>query len=133
MLALCHTRDQAEQIKKRLGTWLEPRGLAFNDAKTRITGASQGCDFLGFNIRRYANGKLLIKPSSAAVRRIRERLAAEVSSLQGDNAVAVIARLNPIIRGWAAYYRGAVSGEVFNALDAYVWKLTYRWALRQCR
>ena len=23
-----------------------------------------------------------------------------------------------------------VSGEVFNALDAYVWKLTYRWALR---
>lgn len=47
MLALCHTRDQAEQIKKRLGTWLEPRGLAFNDAKTRITGASQGCDFPG--------------------------------------------------------------------------------------
>jgi RNA-directed DNA polymerase len=130
MLALCHTRDEAEQIKKRLATWLEPRGLAFNEAKTRITGASQGCDFLGFSIRRYANGKLLIKPSSAAVRRIRERLAAEVRSLRGDNAVAVIARLNPIIRGWAAYYRGAVSGEVFNALDAYMWKLTYRWALR---
>ena len=98
MLALCHTNDQAEQIKKRLATWLEPRGLAFNEAKTRIYGASQGCDFLGFSIRRYANGKLLIKPSSAAVRRIRKRLAAEVRSLQGDNAVAVIARLNPIIR-----------------------------------
>jgi len=130
MLALCHTRDQAEQIKQRLATWLEPRGLAFNEAKTRIIDASRGCDFLGFGIRRYANGKLLIKPSSAAVQRIRKRLAAEVRSLQGDNAVAVIGRLNPIIRGWAAYYRGAVSGAVFNALDAYVWKLTYRWALR---
>ena len=31
--------------------------------------------------------KLLIKPSKAAVRRIRKRLAAEVRSLQGDNAV----------------------------------------------
>jgi RNA-directed DNA polymerase len=130
LLALCHTREQAEQVKKRLATWLEPRGLAFNEAKTHITGASQGCDFLGFGIRRYPNGKLLIKPSTAAIRRVRKRLAAEVRSLRGNNAVAVIARLNPIIRGWAAYYRGAVSGAVFNALDAYVWKLTYRWALR---
>lgn len=130
MLALCHTREQAEQVKQRMAAWLEPRGLAFNEAKTRITCANQGCDFLGFGIRRYPNGKLLIKPSTTAIKRVRERLAAEVRSLRGDNAVAVIARLNPIIRGWAAYYRGAVSGEVFNALDAYVWKLTYRWALR---
>jgi RNA-directed DNA polymerase len=130
MLALCHTREQAEQVKTQLAAWLHPRGLAFNETKTRIVGASQGCDFLGYSIRRYSNGKLLIKPSAAAIRRVRERLAAEVRSLRGDNAVAVIARLNPIIRGWAAYYRGAVSGEVFNALDAYLWKLTYRWALR---
>lgn len=130
LLALCHTREQAEQVKARLVEWLRPRGLAFNEAKTHIIGASRGCDFLGFNIRRYPNGKLLIKPSAAAIRRVRERLAVEVRSLRGDNAVAVIARLNPIIRGWAAYYRHVVSGEVFNALDAYVWKLTYRWALR---
>jgi RNA-directed DNA polymerase len=32
---------------------------------------SEGVDFLGFNVRRYPNGKLLIKPSKAAVRRIR--------------------------------------------------------------
>ena len=130
MLALCHTREQAEQVKARLAAWLRPRGLAFNQAKTHIIGAGRGCDFLGFSIRRYRNGKLLIKPSTAAIRRVRERLAAEVRSLRGDNAAAVIACLNPIIRGWAAYYRHVVSGAVFNALDAYVWKLTYRWALR---
>ena len=41
----------------------------------------------------------------------------------------MIRRLNPIIRGWAAYYRTQVSGQTFSALDHYLWKLTYRWAL----
>jgi len=44
----------------------------------------EGFDFLGFNIRRYPNGKLLIKPSKAAVQRIRSRLAAEVKALHPD-------------------------------------------------
>ncbi len=54
--------------------------------------------FLGFNIRRYRS-KLLIKPSKAAIRRVRERLASELRTLRGGNAMAVIATLNPIIRG----------------------------------
>jgi RNA-directed DNA polymerase len=40
----------------------------------------------------------------------------------------VLVRLNPIIRGWAAYYGTAVSSEAFNALDRYLWGLTYKWA-----
>jgi RNA-directed DNA polymerase len=35
MIALCHTRQQAEQIKARLAEWLAPRGLVFNEDKTR--------------------------------------------------------------------------------------------------
>jgi hypothetical protein len=56
-----------------------------------------------FNVRRYPCGKLLIKPSEAAMKRVRERLAAELRTLRGGNAMAIIATLNPIIRGWAAY------------------------------
>jgi RNA-directed DNA polymerase len=41
----------------------------------------------------------------------------------------VIRRLNPIIRGWAAYYRTQVSSHTFDMLDHYLWALTYRWAL----
>ena len=41
----------------------------------------------------------------------------------------MIKRLNPIIRGWAAYYRTQVSAEIFGALDNYLWKLTYKWAI----
>jgi RNA-directed DNA polymerase len=130
LLALCHSRDQADQVKARLSTWLAPRGLVFNEDKTRVTPLTQGCDFLGFGVRRYRNGKLIIKPSHAAVKRIRKRIADEMRTLRGANASAVIARLNPIIRGWASYYRTVVSAKVFNALDNYMWKLTYRWALR---
>jgi RNA-directed DNA polymerase len=87
----------------------------------------EGCDFLGFNIRRY-RGKLLTKPSTAALRRIRKRLTAEVLALRGTNAEAVIAKLNPIIKGWAAYYRIGVSKRAFASLDNHLWRLTYKWA-----
>ncbi len=72
--------------------------------------------------------RLLIKPSKTAVRRIRDRLRTELRSLRGSNAQAVIKRLNPIIRGWAAYYRTQVAVEVFGTLDHYLWRLTLRWA-----
>jgi RNA-directed DNA polymerase len=35
-VVLCHTRQQALEIKARLARWLEPRGLAFNEQKTRV-------------------------------------------------------------------------------------------------
>ena len=89
---------------------------------------SEGFDILGVNVRRYRNGKLLITPSPAAVKRLRKRLADEMRALRGSNAAAVIAALTPIIRGWAAYYRGVVSSKTFGELDNYVWKLTWRWA-----
>jgi len=123
----CHSRQQAEQVKAQLALWLKPRGLVINEDKTQIVHLTEGFDFLGFNLRRY-EGKLLIKPSTAAIRRIRERLAEEMRGLRGSNARAVIARLNPIIRGWAAYYRPVVSSKTFASLDNYMWKLTYKWA-----
>ncbi len=126
-LALCHSREQAEQVKARLAAWLEPRGLSFNEDKTAVVRLDDGVDFLGFNVRRY-RGKLLIKPGKAAVKRIKARLTAEMRALRGHNAQMVLIRLNPIIRGWSAYYRHCVSARVFNELDNHVWKLTYKWA-----
>jgi RNA-directed DNA polymerase len=127
VVVLCGSQQQAGQVKAQLTEWLAPRGLAFNEDKTKIVHLSEGFDFLGFNVRRY-RAKLLIKPSKAAIRRLRERLAAEMRILRGGNAMTVIATLNPIIRGWAAYYRGVVSSELFGSLDSYLWKLLYKWA-----
>jgi len=128
LVVCCHSRQDAEQVKARLAEWLEPRGLAFNEAKTRIVPVTEGFDFLGFNLRRYPNGKLLIKPGATAIKRFRDRLAKEFRSLRGSNVAAVLATIAPIVRGWVGYYRTVVPARVFAALTDYLWKLTYKWA-----
>jgi RNA-directed DNA polymerase len=88
----------------------------------------EGFGFLGFNVRRYGP-KLTTKPGKDAAGRVRARLADAMKALRGANASAVIRTLNPVIRGWAAYYRGVVSTETSQALDGYLWTLTYKRAL----
>jgi hypothetical protein len=78
--------------------------LTFNEDKTRIVHLDDGFDFLGFTARR-RNGKLIIKPSKATVKRVRHRLAVEFRALRGTNPAAVLAKINPIVRGWANYKR----------------------------
>lgn len=129
LVAMCHSREAAERVKARLAAWLAPRGLIFNEDKTRIVRAETGFDFLGFNVRRYHGDKLLIKPSKTAIRRIRHRLREEMRALRGAQPLAVLRTINPIVRGWSAYYRTVVSKEVFASLDNYLWQLTCRWAL----
>src|SRR5262245_55171721 len=105
----CHSRLQAEDVQDKLAVWLAERGLFLHEDKTRIDHLSERFDFLGWNFRRYPGGKLLIKPSRAAIRKHRKRLADETRKVRGANAGAVIATLNPVIRGWTAYHRGMVS------------------------
>jgi len=127
MVALCHTQVQAEQVKARMAEWLAPRGLSFNEAKTRIVTLEDGFEFLGFTIRRHA-GKLITRPSKAAIKRVKHRLAVEMHALRGTNAATVLATISPIMRGWANYYRTAASSRTFAALDLHLWRLTYKWA-----
>lgn len=49
-------------------------------------------------------------------------------NLYGANSLAVITKLNPILRGWAAFYRTAVSKQVFASIDhTLVWTML-KWA-----
>ncbi|MGH3899970.1 MAG: group II intron reverse transcriptase/maturase [Pseudonocardiaceae bacterium] len=129
-VALCHSEDEARQVKARLAAWLTPRGLAFNEEKTRIVSLDAGFDFLGYNVRQYKDRKLLIKPSPAAVARFRDRLRIELRRLRGTNSTETVSTLNPILRGWAAYYRNGVSKRIFSEIDDYLWWALFRWAVR---
>jgi RNA-directed DNA polymerase len=136
LVALCHSREQAELVQQRLTEWLAPKGLRFNPEKTRVTPIEDGFDFLSFNVRRYDTKdgpKLLTKPSKEALVKIRRRLKAEVRALRGHPAALVVDRLNPIVRGQAAYYRTGVSKEAFAALDNWLWDQLHSWARRQHR
>jgi RNA-directed DNA polymerase len=125
--ACCHSRQQAERVRENLEQWLEPRGLSFNEDKTRIVHLSEGFDFLGFTLRRFGP-KLIIKPGKAAVSRVKRKLSDEMRRLRGTNAAAVLGAIAPVVRGWASYYRGVVSKKTFSNLDSHVFVLTYKWA-----
>jgi RNA-directed DNA polymerase len=132
-VVFCESKAEAEQTQADLQSFLNLRGLKLSEEKTRIVHLSEGFDFLGFNVRHYPNQntqtgwKLLIKPAKKSVAEFREKLRHTLKRLQGSNAKCLIKVLNPIIRGWANYYRGVVSSEVFSNLDSYIfWKLR-RW------
>ena len=44
---LCHSQEAGQQVKARLAEWLAPRGLSFNEDKTRVVHLTEGFDFLG--------------------------------------------------------------------------------------
>lgn len=129
-VVLCTTKEQAQQVKQRLTDWLAPRGLAFNEDKTKIVHLDEGFDFLGFNVRRY-DDKLLIKPSAAAVATVKGKVRDVVTAMRTAPTEDVIRRLNPLIKGWSTYYRGVVSSQIFTTLDHYVHYRMYRWAKRR--
>lgn len=43
----------------------------------------------------------------------------------------LILQLNPVLRGWGMYHRHVVSKARFTSIDAQVWRLLWRWALRR--
>ena len=56
-LVLCRDAGQAQQVKQQLQRRLEPRGLAFNQAKTKIVHLDGGVDPLLYHppLRRQAD------------------------------------------------------------------------------
>ena len=116
LVALCHSREEAEQVKARLAEWLAPKGLTFNEGKTRIAHLTEGFDFLGCHVRRYANGKLIIKPSKAAVQRIRKRLRTEMRGPARGERRSGAATTQPHHQGLGCLLpNGGVQARVYHA------------------
>src|SRR5256714_3008644 len=136
-VCFCETREDAERVQGILTEWLKERGLTLSEEKTRIVHLTKGFDFLGFNIRHYpapqtsrTGWKLLIKPSKEAVQDVQRKLKDQWDKLQGTNVQAVPAKLNPIIRGWANYFRTAVAKEIFSSLDRWMFYKADRYTRR---
>src|SRR5471032_1326546 len=117
-------------VRPTVEQFLAERGLSLSPEKTRITHIDDGFDFLGMNVRKYG-GKLLIKPARANVQRFLRKLRQTVkvsASLRKDQ---LIRKLNPLLRGWANYYRNVVSKHILQAVGHAVWQCLWRWAKRR--
>lgn len=106
------------------------RGLELSEEKTRITHIAEGFDFLGQNVRKY-DGKLLIKPANKSVKALLDKVREIIKTNKSATQTNLILQLNPVIRGWAMYHRHVVSKSRFSSIDAQIWRLLWKWAMRR--
>src|SRR6266481_1683011 len=121
----------AGEIKPLVEQFLRKRGLELSPTKTVVTQVTQGFDFLGQNVRRYPNGKLLIKPSKKNVKRFLAGIRETIKAALGKSAADLINELNPKIRGWANYHRHVVSKRTFDRVDHLIFYKLWQWARRR--
>ncbi|MBR7673756.1 group II intron reverse transcriptase/maturase [Streptomyces daliensis] len=129
-VVLSPTRQRAEQARELAALVLGQLGMRLHPEKsgiTCLTRGGKGFDFLGFHHRKVESwkwrGRFYLQrwPSARAIRVLREKIRAATGRSKSERPVAaVVADLNPVLRGWGAYFRNGNSGRKFNAVDGYV-------------
>lgn len=102
-VVLCSTQGEAEEILRYLQQWTKEAGLTLHPTKTRIVNAmTEGFDFLGWHFR---GGKKW--PRKKSLQKLQEKLRPLTRRTQGRSMATIVARVNPILRGWYGYFRGS--------------------------
>lgn len=124
------TKEDIEAILPEVESWLAERGLRVNEEKTQIRHISEGFNFLGFNVRQY-QGKCLTKPQKEKfIAKLRE-IKIWLDDHPDVKPESVIQVLNPILRGWANYYKHGVSSKTFHTFDHKLVQMLIRWGMRK--
>jgi RNA-directed DNA polymerase len=137
LAVVCKTKQQCEEAEQRIRAILARLGLELHPDKTRrveLYDGKQGFDFLGCYFRKRMSGAIWERerkrvyflnrqPSKRAMKRIRQRVR-EVTPRKRCHADLreVIAKLNPILRGWGVYFGTGNAARSFNQIDTYVYE-----------
>jgi group II intron reverse transcriptase/maturase len=129
-VVLCPTKERAETARLMAETVLATLGLRLHPDKTRIVHLSRGAegfDFLGFHNHMCESvkwrGRYYLQkwPSDRAMASIRARVRDMTHRrYTGSSLDVVVDRLNPVLRGWAGYFRHGNSSRKFGLVNSYV-------------
>jgi len=119
-----------QKVQPALTAFLKPRGLELSEQKTVITPINKGFNFLGHTVRKFGD-KLLTYPAKSNVQACRDKIRRCVQSALGLSQEALLRQLNPLLQGWANYYRNGASKRTFQKLDYCVWNQLWRWIKRR--
>jgi len=132
------TQAEAMAEKTALAEHLQrTTGLELSPEKTKVTAVTDGFEFLGFHVtmrwnKRYGYGPRVEVPKAkaAALRRTVKQLTR--SNTTFASLSTKLQEINPILRGWANYYRHCpYAGRVFTSLDWYISDRLWRWMRRK--
>lgn len=124
VVVLC--RRGAAEVLAQTRQWFQQMGLTLNEQKTRLcNGRCEAFTFLGYTFgpmyyRKDGHWYLGAAPAKKAVQRIRGRIRAILRPGQQAPWVDVAADLNPVLRGWAAYFSYGTRLMAYRAVDQYV-------------
>ena len=128
LVALCHSQEQAEQVKATAGGVAGAQGPGLqrgqDDGSSTSARVSISWGSMSAATRRQAADQAEQGGHQAG----RERLAAEMRALRGGNAKAVLATLNPVTGAGQPTTGAWCHAGYSTSLDDYMWKLTYKWA-----
>jgi RNA-directed DNA polymerase len=125
------TREQAEALLGQLSERVESIGLHLKPEKTGLAHIDAGFVFLGVRIVRKPKGHrrpVFPHPSDEALASVKRR----VKTLTGRSTTSLdlaslLRNLNPVLRGWAAYFRWTAAKRTFAYLGYYAWWRVIRW------
>ena len=118
-------------VKPVIARFLKARGLTLSENKTKITNVYEGFDFLGQHVRKYPNGKLLIKPSKGNFKSVLSKIKLIIRKHWSAPVAELIRRLNSVITGWSNFHRHIVAYRSFGKLDMHIWIYLWKWARRR--
>jgi hypothetical protein len=132
-VVLCRTEAQAREALRRVGLILQHLGLEAHPEKTRLValeGGQGGFEFLGCRLQKYRSvrypGRMYLQrwPSPRSMKRLRSRIRELTDARRSGvkDVRVIIARLNPVLRGWGNYFRTGNATLKFNQIDHYVWQ-----------
>jgi group II intron reverse transcriptase/maturase len=136
-VVMCRTKVECEKAEHRVREVLTGLGLELHRDKTRrveLYDGKEGCDFLGHHLQKRMSGVLWERkgkrmyflnrwPSRGAMKRVRARVKELTPRRRCHEDIrAVIAEVNPVLRGWGNYFRTGNASKKFNQIDAYVWR-----------
>jgi len=110
---------------------MKERGRQLSPEKTHITHITVGFDFLGQTIRKYGDGKVLVKPSKKNVETCHATMRKRIKENAQATAGNLIVQLNPLIRGWANYHRHVSSKQTLVKVDDAIFRALWQWARRR--
>ncbi|MCX2817636.1 MULTISPECIES: reverse transcriptase domain-containing protein, partial [unclassified Pseudomonas] len=91
--------------------------LTVNQKKSRVARAWK-CDYLGYGMSWHQQPRLRVATTSLG--RLRDRLAELLRGARGRKMTNTIERINPVLRGWAGYFKLSQSKRPLEELDGWI-------------
>ena len=127
-----------EAVRPAVEKFLKERGLTLSPEKTKVLSirGSDPVDFLGYTFKYFprishkyglfhdntGRAGIACYPQKNKVKAIAEQLKKIISQSINLNAYELIAKLNPIIRGWAQYFHLSQSYQARNRINSYLYR-----------